>query len=103
MGWGTDFTAEIYLNRQVFHSSYELDDKIDELENEINDIKGRLLMYASTNVKDIIPDEWKDEPITFIHLRVNEELALLQEKCVELYRLFLYKETNPDYTKNKDL
>ena len=28
MGWGTEFTTDIYLNRMAFNSKYELDDKI---------------------------------------------------------------------------
>ena len=28
MGWGTDFTADIYISRERFKNEYELDEKI---------------------------------------------------------------------------
>ena len=46
MGYGTSFTTEIYLNRQIFNSRYELDDKIKELENYIELSKRELLAFA---------------------------------------------------------
>ena len=49
MGWGTDFKTDIYLNRQVFVSKLEVDDKISELNQKIEDDKSLLKMYASSN------------------------------------------------------
>lgn len=101
MGWGTDFTVDIYLSRQIFNSSFELEDKIKEIEKEINDIKSRILMYGSSNVKDILPEDWNDEPISFIHNSVSTEFESLDEKTIELYKLNLYKETNPNFDKKQ--
>ena len=61
MGWGTDFKTDIYLNRMIFNSKGELEDKIEELEKGITTCKEKLLMFASSTPKDIIPDDWKEE------------------------------------------
>lgn len=102
MGWGTDFTTNIYLSRQIFKSSFQLEDKIKEIEKEISEIKSKILMYASSNIKDILPEEWNNEPIHFIQVNVTEDLDLLEEKIIELYNLMLYKQTNPDFKITND-
>jgi hypothetical protein len=102
MGWGTDFKADIFLNREIYKSEYELDDQIEEIESDIVNTRAKILMYSSTNIKDIIPEDWKDEPINFIYNSVNEELNNLSEQIRHLQRLFLYKESKPDFTKKND-
>ena len=46
MGYGTLFTTDIYLNRQIFESRYELDEKVKELEKFIEMSKQELLALA---------------------------------------------------------
>ena len=48
MGYGTLFTTDIYLNRQIFNSRHELDDKIKELENMI-ELKEKSLPHTFIN------------------------------------------------------
>ena len=62
MGWGTDFKADVFLNRETYRTEYELDDKIEEIQLDIVNIRAKILMYSATNIKDIIPEDWKDEP-----------------------------------------
>jgi hypothetical protein len=99
MGWGTDFTADVFLNRETYRSEYELDDKIEEIQLDIVNIRAKILMYSSTNIKDIIPEDWKDEPINFIYNSVNEELNNLTDNISHLQKLLLYKESKPDFNK----
>lgn len=92
MGWGTDFKADIFLNRMNFENKSEVEDKIEELRKSISDAKVRIKMHASANVKDLIPEDWKDQPIDFI----SNELDVLFEwhdECLNTLQLLnLYKE-----------
>lgn len=101
MGWGTDFTAEIYLSRKIFSNQYELDEAIKSFEDEISNIKSRLLMYASANIKEITPTDMEEEPINFVYYKVTDEMKSLEENIIELHLLNLYKESNPDFTKKQ--
>lgn len=92
MGWGTDFKADIFLNRIVINNDSELDDLIRETEYDLNEIKTRLNMYVASNPKDITPDEWKEESLRFLHTNVTELIDELQEKTVLHYNLRLYKQ-----------
>ena len=92
MGWGTDFKADIFLNRIIINNDSELDDLIREAEYDLNEIKTRLNMYVASNPKDITPDEWKEESLRFLHTNVNELIDELQEKTVLQYNLGLYKQ-----------
>ena len=46
MSWGTDFKTDIYLDRIVFKNSYELDEKIEEVEQSLSRTK-QLDQHAS--------------------------------------------------------
>jgi len=59
MGYGTLFTTDIYLNRQIFESRYELDEKVKELEKFIEMSKQELLALAVSTPRDVIAE--KDE------------------------------------------
>jgi hypothetical protein len=49
-------------------------------------------MFASSTPKDIISEEWKEEPITFINNSVMEILELFKENNEMLFKLYLLKE-----------
>lgn len=100
MSWGTDFTAELYLNRLVFTSQYDLEDKIDEVNKNIENLKQQILMFASSNPKDITPPEWEDDAIGCIHSKVNDLLNQLDEDTELLVNLIHYKESNPKFGKD---
>ena len=63
MGWGTSFKKEIYLNREIFSSKYELEQKIEQNKIWITNIIQKLKMFVAANPRDIIDPEWKEEPI----------------------------------------
>ena len=92
MGWGTDFNTNIYLNRQVFISKLEVDDKISELTQKIEDNKSLLKMYASSTPNDIIPEDWNDDPIGWINTQINSIYDSIEEDVVTRYKLNLYSE-----------
>jgi hypothetical protein len=105
MGWGTDFTTDIFLSRENYRSIYDLEDKIKEDEKDLENIRSKILMFASSNPKDIIPEDWKEEPINFIHREVNNLLDELYELDMFLNRRYLYlqylKDSGIEYIKSE--
>ena len=92
MGWGTDFKADVYLNRQTFSSKFEVEDKIEELSQSIEDNKSILKMYASSTPSAIVPDDLKEDTIGWLNNEINMIFDTLQEEIVERYNLNLYLE-----------
>lgn len=91
MGWGTEFTPDIYLSRYVFKSTWELDEKIKELSDGIQMYKDRLKQYISANPKDIIPNDWKEEPIEWLDMKASEIFDGMDELQNDLFRLEMFK------------
>jgi len=103
MGYGTLFTTEIYLNRQIFNSRYELDDKIKELENLIEMSKRELLAFAVSTPKDVMTEknenDYVENPIDQILRRTRETFECMEDNYRELNRLYQFQEyldENPD-------
>lgn len=93
MGWGTDFTADVFLNKMTFENKYQVKEKIEEITEELVSDKQSLYMYASANPKDLIPEDWKNESIAFIQIKVDELLQRIEENYRLLVKLELYLET----------
>lgn len=103
MGYGTEFTTDIYINRMVFNSRYELDDKIKELENYIELSKRELLAFAVSTPKDVITEKNEDgeieNPIDQILRRTSEAFEWMEDNYRELNKLYQFQEylnENPD-------
>lgn len=92
MGWGTDFTINVYLNRQVYKTINDVEDKIKEEEEYIQTIKERLKMFASSNISDIVPNDWKDQPIDWLNTQIDDLLDEYNETKINLIQLGLYLE-----------
>jgi len=90
MGWGTDFKADVYLNKLTFLNEIEVQNKIDENIDNIMDAKQRLKMFASSTPNDIIPDDWKDEPIDWLNSSLNELFEIITDLTEENIRLSQY-------------
>ncbi len=103
MGYGTIFTTEIYLNRQIFNSRYELDDKIKELEGYIESAKRELLAFAVSTPKDVMTEKNEEgeveNPMDQILRRTRETFEFMEDNYRELNRLYQFQEyldENPD-------
>ena len=103
MGWGTAFTTEIYLSRQVFSSRYELDEKVKELEEHIESAKKELTAFAVATPRDIMAEKNEDgyveNPIDQILRRTRETFEWMEGNYRELNRLYQFQEyldENPD-------
>ena len=90
MGWGTTFTTDIFLSRMSFDSKSEVEDKITEINNYVDICKTNIKLYASSTPRDIIPEDWKDEPIQWINNKLDEEFNSLSEYENELRLLNQY-------------
>lgn len=91
MGWGTDFKTSLFLNRTVFTSYGHLKDKISELEEDILETKKSIYMYSTSNPSEIVPDDWKEDSITFIKSKINDLLESYEEDLRELQLLRIFK------------
>ena len=82
MGWGTDFTADIYLSRERFETEYELDSKIEETKDYIRVVREKILM-ACMNGKEAFNLEDCEgnifDLVDVVHRNVNEWLDWLIE------------------------
>lgn len=83
MGWGTTFKPTIYISRYAFENISDLDDSIDEVENDINNYKAIIKGYVCSTPKDIIPEEFKEEPVE----RLNNKIDSLFNDLIDLYNL----------------
>ena len=108
MGWGTSFTTEVYINRQVFNSKDELNERIKELEGYIESAKQELTALAVSTPKDVIAE--KDEsgyiqnPIDEVLRKTREIFEWMEDNYRDLNRLYQYQqylEENPDVDINQ--
>jgi len=103
MGWGTSFTADVYLSRQVFQNRYELDERVKELEEYINSAKQELTALAVATPRDIIAEKNEDgyvqNPIDEILRKTRENFEWMEDNYIALHRLYQfqqYLDENPD-------
>ena len=90
MGWGTSFKKEIYLNREIFSSKYELEQKIEQNKIWITNIIQKLKMFVAANPRDIIDPEWKEEPINWLNNQIGDLIEVMEKISFENYQLNLY-------------
>ena len=108
MGYGTSFTTEIYLNRQIFQNRYELDERIKEIEGYIESAKQELTALAVSTPKDVIAeiDEsgYIQNPIDEVLRKTREIFEWMEDNYRDLNKLYQYKqylEENPDVDINQ--
>ena len=92
MGYGIDFTADIFLSRVTINNEYELDAIIEETEESIATTKTSLSMLAASNIRDVTPKEWYEEPIRWVQRQVDDLLQVLSDDIQFLQNLRYYKE-----------
>jgi hypothetical protein len=108
MGYGTAFTTEIYLNRQIFQNRYELDEKIKEIEGFIESSKRELTALAVSTPKDVMAekdsDGYVENPIDQILRRTAEIFEWMEDNYGDLNRLYQYQQyldENPEVDMEK--
>lgn len=112
MGYGTAFTTEIYLNRQIFQNRYELDERVKEVEGYIEYAKQQLTALAVSTPKDVIAEKdemgYTQNPIDEVLRKTRETLEWMEDNYRDLNRLYQfqqYLDENPevDMEKLKDI
>lgn len=103
MGYGTAFTIDVYINRQIFSNKYELENRIEEVEDYINSAKKELLALAVSTPKDVIAEKdesgYPQNPIDEVLRKTSEIFEWLEDNYTELHKLYQYRqylEENPD-------
>jgi len=90
MGWGTSFNTDIYLSRMTFTDVNDVNDKIYENRKYIKDLLSQIKMFGSANPKDIIPEDWKEEPMRWISNEIDSLMEQILDYENENLRLGLY-------------
>lgn len=108
MGYGTSFTTQIYLSRQIFSSKFELEDRIKELEGYIESAKQELTAYAVATPRDIIAEKdesgYNQNPIDEVLRKVRDSFEWMEDNYRDLNLLYQYRqylEENPDVDINQ--
>ena len=90
MGWGTDFKADIYLNKQLYYTMSELEEAIQEREEDIQRAREMLLMMAVARPNDLATED--QEPLYAIRNMVNDHLEMIEDSIRDLLNLKAYKQ-----------
>lgn len=89
MSDGTFFKPEIYLNRKIYRSRYELDGEIQDLEKDLQAIKEKFKMFAIATPKDIMQGE---DILWAINTELSELWDALEEAMRDLTLIRLFKD-----------
>jgi len=97
MGWGVNFKTDIYLSRQEYNENiFQVKEKIDNLTDNIENIKIKLSMFCAATPKDIVPLE--ETSIDWISMETQILFTEYEEIIRDRYKLYLYL----DYLKEKN-
>ena len=91
MGWGTQFTTDIYLSRVTLKTIEEVEDAILESEKMISMCEQELLILASLN-HTVDKERTLDDVIFDIRVKVNEAIEGIKEEVNTIAKLQLLKE-----------
>lgn len=97
MGWGIDFTANIYLNKQSYSNKHDVEDKIEDLNEDIQRAKEHLFLLVGGGTS-LVSEEFKDDKTIYLHSQVTEILNEMEDCIVQRKLLYLYL----DYLENDD-
>ncbi len=102
MGWGTSWNEEMYISKERFDTEYELDSKIEETKEYIEQARTKILM-SMMGGKDAFELEDcegnKCDAVDVIHSRGNEML----DSLIELNdKLFMYLSLKHNFSKREN-
>lgn len=89
MSWGTDFKTDIFIPRESFNNKQEIQNRYDEVEDDIRFLERELLACSVCNIKDLN----QEDPIEYVRMKVDELLRDLREKHILSFKLYLLKES----------
>lgn len=96
MGWGIDFTADIFLSRQDYGENiYRVQDEIDDLKKQSQQIKEKMLMMVMGGVNSVTTKDCEDnecDAVDVLHIKFNDLLDWYDECNTQIIDLCYYKE-----------
>jgi len=98
MGWGTDFTMDLFLNKETYKTVGEVED---EIESELQTIEHTKLQITVLLLMQKIPNEFAEEPANYVTMELRNLFEFIEDstkhiKMLELYARFLEEQQNED-------
>lgn len=95
MGWGTNFSADIFLPCENYETKEQVISEIDDLKEQNQDYKERMLMLlvggvGVVNTKDLEGNEC--DGVDVLHMKFTEILLFYTENIQKIYQLELLLE-----------
>lgn len=86
MSWSTELFCNISFKRESFNSIHEVQNRIDELERMISNIKSYIKnLVMITEPKKFIDDEY--DPVVYFTNECEAQFEELKEYTIELFKL----------------
>lgn len=102
MGWSTDLFCNITFNKETFNFKYDVESKIDDLNNLINFIKDRIKSFViMTEPNKMLGEEERKDPLFYLSNTLKEYLEELEDCIIEKWKLEMLLE-NWDKCHNED-
>lgn len=91
MGWATYLTTTIEYYKETYNTKFQVEEEIEICKATIGRCKKDLLSYALiTEPQKFCPEE--SDPLIWISNEVEDNLQLLEEETIKLYKLELLLE-----------
>lgn len=88
MGWSTELFCNITFNKETFNSRYEVETRIDELNNLIDFIKDRIKSFViMTEPNKMLSEEERKDPLFHLSKTIKEDLEELEDYIIEKWKL----------------
>lgn len=88
MSWSTELFCSIHFNRETYNSRYEVEDRLDEVKEQIETCKQSLRDLAMmTEPEKFYDKEDYNSPYDFVHRSYNQNIELLQELTIDEWKL----------------
>ena len=102
MSYGTDFKADIFLNRKNYRSIQEIEEAIEDIEVDKQNWLTNLNMLAIANIRDIVPTDWNSDPILWLNIELKSIYEGLETAISDLVKLRYYLEYAKQHGIKKD-
>lgn len=92
---GTSFNYDFYIKHKSYSNKFQLEREIDDIENNIQEIKQRVFGFAvATPI--LTPGNIMSDMISEIKREIDNEFEYLEDSIILKYKLNLLKETMED-------
>lgn len=95
------FTTEITLNGETIYSIPYLEERINDIEYEMQEIEREISMYCCADIKSVVPGYHDGEPILFIKDKVRELMREYTELSIKGYQMRMFLNSEPDLSKKE--